>query len=342
MQLLLLLLAALATLVSVPDVRAQPAAEFYRGKTITMLIGYSSGGGYDLYARVLSKHMGRHIPGNPSIVPQNMPGAGSLRVANFLYNAAAKDGLTIGMIGRGMAMEPLIGASQPQYDARKFTWLGSGSDQVSLCVTWMTSPVKSWSDMLAKPFTVGGEGSGSDPDMFATMIRNLFGVKVRLVSGYPGGNEINLAMERGEVDGRCGWSWSSIKITKAAWLADKKINLLLQMALKKSRDLPEVPLIMDFATNERDRQILQLILARQQMGWPFLAPPDVPADRAAALRQAFDATLKDEAFLAEAKQRRLDVNPMTGAEIDALVGELYKTPPDVVAATKKVIAEGAR
>jgi hypothetical protein len=214
---------------------AQAQADFFRGKTITMLIGYTSGGGYDLYARVLSKHMGRHIPGNPSIVPQNMPGAGSLRVANVLYNTASKDGLTIGMIGRGMAMEPLIGASQPQYDARKFTWLGSGSDQVSLCATWHTSPVKRWGDMLATPFTVGGEGSGSDPDMFAMMIRNLFGVKVRLVSGYPGGNEINLAMERGEVDGRCGWSWSSIKITKPDWVSDKKINLALQMALKKSR-----------------------------------------------------------------------------------------------------------
>src|SRR5262245_55236553 len=154
---------------------AQQVADFFRGKTITMLIGYSSGGGYDLYARVLSRHMGRHIPGNPAIVAQNMPGAGSLRLANFLYNAAAKDGLTLGMIGRGMAMEPLIGASQPQYDARRFTWLGSGSDQVSLCATWHTSSVKRWSDMLATPFTVGGEGSGSDPDMFATMIRNLFG-----------------------------------------------------------------------------------------------------------------------------------------------------------------------
>jgi len=336
-------LLALALCLASPEVaRAQGVADFFRGKTITMLIGYTSGGGYDLYARVLSKHMGRHIPGSPSIVPQNMPGAGSLRLANVLYNTAPKDGLTLGMIGRGMAMEPLIGASQPQYDARKFTWLGSGSDQVSLCATWHTSPVKSWSDMLTTPFTVGGEGSGSDPDMFAMMIRNLFGVKVRLVSGYPGGNEINLAMERGEVDGRCGWSWSSIKITKPDWITGRKINLLLQMALQKSRELPDVPLITDFAGSERERQILRLILARQQMGWPFLAPPDLPPERAQALRQAFDATMKDAEFLAEAKQRRLDVNPMTGAEIDRLVDDLYRTPPEVIAATKAVIAEGAR
>jgi tripartite-type tricarboxylate transporter receptor subunit TctC len=321
---------------------AQPAADFFRGRTITMLIGYTSGGGYDLNARVLAKHMGRHIPGNPSVVPQNMPGAGSLRVANFLYNAAPKDGTTLGMIGRGMAMEPLIGASQPQYDARRFTWLGSVSDQVSLCATWHSSPVKSWSDMLAKPFTVGGEGSGSDPDMFTTMIRSLFGVKVRLVSGYPGGNEINLAMERGEVDGRCGWSWSSIKITRPDWLAGKRINLLLQMALQKSPDLADVPLIMEVAASDRDRQILKLVLARQQMGWPFLAPPDLPAGRVQALRKAFDDTMKDAEYVAELKQRRLDINPMTGAEIDKLVGELYQTPPDVIATTKSVIAEGAR
>ena len=335
---------ALVVLGTVPSdiARAQGVADFFRGKTITMLIGYTSGGGYDLYARVLSKHMGRHIPGSPSIVPQNLPGAGSLRLANVLYNTAPKDGLTLGMIGRGMAMEPLIGASQPQYDARKFTWLGSGSDQVSLCATWATSPVKRWNDMLTTPFTVGGEGSGSDPDMFATMIRNMFGVKVRLVSGYPGGNEINLAMERGEVDGRCGWSWSSIKITKPDWLTGKKINLLLQMALKKSPELPDVPLIMDVARSEQERQILRLILARQQMGWPFLAPPDLPAERVQALRQAFDATMKDAEFLAEAKQRKLDVNPMTGAEIDRLVGELYQTSPEVIAAAKAVIAEGAR
>jgi tripartite-type tricarboxylate transporter receptor subunit TctC len=321
---------------------AQSVADFYRGKSITMLIGYTSGGGYDIYARVLSKHMGKHIPGNPSIVPQNMPGAGSLRVANFLYNAAPKDGTTIGMFGRGMAMEPLIGASPTQFDARKFNWLGSGSDQVSLCVTWRSSPVKNWDDMRAMPFTVAGEGSGSDPDMFSTMLKNLMGVKLKLVSGYPGGPEMNLAMERGEVDGRCGWSWSSIKITKSDWLAEKKVNLLLQMSLQKSRDLPDVPLIMDLASNERERQILKLILGRQQMGWPFIAPPDIPADRAQALRKAFDDTMKDAEFLAEAKSRLLDVNPMSGGEIEKLIGELYQTPPDVITATKAVIAEGGR
>ena len=321
---------------------AQPVAEFYRGKSITMLIGYTSGGGYDIYARVLSRHMGRHLPGNPSIVPQNMPGAGSLRLANFLYNAAPWDGTTIGMIGRGLAVEPLIGASATQYDGRKFTWLGSGSDQVSLCVTWHTSPVKSWDDMRVRPFRVAGEGSGSDPDMFAIMLKNLMGVRLRIVSGYPGGAEMNLAMERGEVDGRCGWSWTSIKITHPDWVTEKRINLLLQMALQKSADIPQVPLVMDLATNDRQRQILKLLLSRQQMGWPFLAPPGLPADRAQALRRAFDETMTDPDFLAEAKERQLEVNPMSGAAIDKLVRELYETASDVTGATKAVIAEGAR
>ena len=321
---------------------AQPVADFYRGKTIQMLIGYTVGGGYDLNARVLARHMGKHIPGNPNIVAQNMAGAGSLRLANFLYNVAPKDGTAIGIVGRGMAMEPLIGGSATQYDARRYTWIGSVSDQVSLCATWHTSKVKSWNDMLKTDFTVGGEGSGSDPDMFATMIRSIFGVKVRLVSGYPGGNEINLAMERGEVDGRCGWSWSSIKITKPDWLKTKRINLALQMALHKNSELNDVPLIMDFARDERDRQILKLVLSRQEMGWPFTAPPDLPRERADALRAAFDATMKDPDYLAEANQRRLDVNPMTGAAIETLIGELYATPPDVIAATKTAISEGVK
>src|SRR4051794_33925140 len=306
---------SLLALGSVAPASAEPVADFFRGKTINLSIGYTSGGGYDLNARVLAKHMGRHIPGNPTIVPQNMPGAGSLRVANFLYSVAPKDGTSFGMIGRGMAAEPLIGASQVPYDARRYTWIGSVGDQVGLCALWHSAPVKSWSDMLATPFAVAGEGSGSDSDIFTPMIRNLFGVKVRIISGYPGGPEMNIAMERGEVDGRCGWSWSSIKITKPAWLADKKINLLLQMALRKNGELSAVPLIMDFARDERERQILKLVLSRQQMAWPFLAPPDLPADRAQALRQAFNDTMKDAEYLAEAKQRTLDVNPMTGAEI---------------------------
>jgi tripartite-type tricarboxylate transporter receptor subunit TctC len=276
------------------------------------------------------------------VIVQNMPGAGSLRAANFLYNVAPKDGTAIGHFSRGMAMEPLIGTSATQFDARRFAWLGSGTDEVSICTTWHTSAVKTWNDMLTIPFTVGGEGSGSDPDIFSAVMRNAFGVKLKLVSGYPGSAEVALAIERGEVDGRCGWSWSSLKLLKPEWIANRQINIITQLAMKKSQELPDVPLIFDFATTDRQRQILKLVLSRQSMARPFVAPPDLHADRKAALRTAFDQALADPEFLAEARQRGLEVNPVSGAEIDRLVDELYRTAPDIVAEVRAIISEGAR
>jgi tripartite-type tricarboxylate transporter receptor subunit TctC len=321
---------------------ADPVEDFYRGRNITMVIGYSVAGGYDNYARVVARHLGNHIPGNPTILPQNMPGAGSLRSANWLYNAAPKDGSVIGMFSRGMAMEPLIGTSQTQFDAQKFSWLGSGTNEVSTCVTWHESPVKTWADALKIPFTVGGEGSGSDPDIFATVVRNVFGVKLRLVSGYPGSAEVALAIERREVDGRCGWSYSSLKLQRPDWVTNKQVNILVQLALAKTPELPDVPLITDFATTDRQRQILRLVFSRQAMARPFTAPPGIPADRKAALRKAFSETMKDPAFLEEAKQRGLEVNPVSGDEIEALIADLYRSPADVVAEVRASIAPGAK
>jgi tripartite-type tricarboxylate transporter receptor subunit TctC len=319
---------------------AQDAKNFYRDKQMTMVIGYSAGGGYDLYARVLAKHMGKHIPGNPTIAPQNMPGAGSLKAANYLYSVAPKDGSVIGIFGRGMAIDPLISSTNTsKYDGRKFTWLGSGSDQISMCATWHTSPIKTWTDALKAEGTFAGEGTGSDPDLFATILKNVFSAKMRLVSGYPGGAEMNLAMERGEVDGRCGWSWSSIKLSKPDWITEKKLNFILQMALTKSPELPDVPFVMDFVKSGSQKDIMTLLLAPQAMGWPFVAPPDLPADRKTILRTAFDETMKDPEFLAEAKLRKLDVNPMPGSEIDKLVAQLYATSPDSIAAAKAAIGE---
>jgi tripartite-type tricarboxylate transporter receptor subunit TctC len=321
---------------------AQPVADFYRGKNVQLLIGYTVGGNYDLSARILARHIGRHIPGNPTVVPQNIAGAGSLRLANLLYNVTPKDGTTFGMVGRGVSMEPLLGTDASKFDSRRYTWIGSVSNETSVCVSWRTSKIKSWNDMLSMQFTAGGQGPGSDDDMFTNMLRNIFGVKARLVAGYPGGNEINLAMERGEVDARCGWSWGSVKVTRSDWLARKEINLLLQIALQKANDLPDVPLATDFAKADRDRQILRVILSRQQMAWPFAAPPDLPKDRAAALREAFDATMRDPEYLAEAKQRGLEVNPMGGAAIDKLIAELYTTPPDMIAAAKAAMTEAGK
>jgi tripartite-type tricarboxylate transporter receptor subunit TctC len=337
-----LALGFLAVLLSTFIGAAQPVADFYRGKTVQLLIGYTVGGNYDLSARILARHIGRHIPGNPTVVPQNMAGAGSLRLANFLYNVAPKDGTTFGMVGRGVLMEPLLGTDASKFDSQRFTWIGSVSNETSVCVSWRTSKIKSWNDMLSTPFTVGGQGPGSDDDMFSNMLRNIFGVKARLVSGYPGGNEINLALERGEVDSRCGWSWGAVKTTRADWLARKEINLLLQIALHGASDLPEVPLVTSFVKTDREKLILRLILSRQQMAWPFTAPPELPKDRTAALRAAFDATMRDPEYLAEAKQRGLEVNPMSGAAIDKLIAELYVTPTEIIAAAKAAMTEAGK
>jgi tripartite-type tricarboxylate transporter receptor subunit TctC len=300
---------------------AQNAAEFYRGKTVTLIVGYSVGGGYDTYARVVARHLGKHIPGNPTVVVQNMPGAGSLKAANYLYNVSPKDGSAMGTFGRGIALEPMIGTSLAQFDARKFLWLGSGTNEAAVVVTWHPKQIATWADMMAKPFTVGGEGAGSDPDVYALMLKNVFGVKLRLISGYPGTTEMALAIERGEIDGRASWSWSSLKSLK----------------LTKSPDLPGVPLIGDYVTSERQRQIMNLVLSRQIMGRPFMAPPGIPAERQVALRKAFADTMSDPEFLAEAKTRAQDVNPVGGAELDRLLADLYATPADAVAETKAAI-----
>jgi tripartite-type tricarboxylate transporter receptor subunit TctC len=304
---------------------AQSVEEFYRGKTVTILVGFTAGGGYDVYARLLGRHIGRHIPGNPSVVVQNMPGAGSLKATQYVYGVAAKDGLTLATVSRGMATDPLL--NDAKFDATKLTWIGSVTSETSICATWQTSPIKTWDDMFKREFTLGGSATGADPDTFALIMRNLFGAKVRLVTGYPGGNDINLAMERGEVDGRCGWSWSSLKSQKN-WL--RQISPLVQFAVEKNAELPNVPWAIERAASDEARQVLRLLTAGQFLGRPFFSTPDLPADRKAALRAAFDATMKDPQFLAEAEKIDLEVTPVAASAIDAFLADVYKTPKDVV------------
>jgi tripartite-type tricarboxylate transporter receptor subunit TctC len=306
------------------------ADDFYKGRSVALAIGYSAGGGYDLYARLLAQFMGKHIPGEPTIVPQNMPGAGSLKAANYIYSVAPKDGSAIGTFGRSMGLEPLIG-TDATYDGRKFTWLGSVTNDVSLCVSWKTSPVKTWDDMLTKDVTLGGEGSGADPDVFALTIKNVLGAKVKLVTGYPGTNEITLAMERGEIDGLCGLSYSTLKGRHGAWLKDGSVHLLVQAGIRKSPDLSDVPFLTDLTKDKEKVQILKFIVAPQGMARPFVAPPGIPDERKTVLRAAFDATMQDRDFLAQAEKQDIDVNPVTGREIDALLQELYATPKDIIA-----------
>ena len=305
--------------------KAQSVEEFYRGKTITISVGFTAGGGYDLYARVLGRHLGRHIAGNPSVVVQNMPGAGSLKATQYVYGVAPKDGTVLATVSRGMATDPLL--NDAKFDATKLTWIGSVTSETSICATWQNSPVKTWNNMFEREFTLGGSAAGADPDTFALILRNVFGAKVRLVTGYPGGNDINLAMERGEVDGRCGWSWSSLKSQKN-WLP--QINLLAQFAVEKNADIPQLPWTIERAAKDVQRQVILLLTAGIFLGRPFFSTPDIPADRREALRAAFDATMKDAQFLAETTKLDLEVTPVSGKTIDGFLADLYRTPKEVV------------
>ena len=323
MRLLLVLLLLLPLAARADD------ADLFRGKTINVAIGYSVGGGYDLYARLLARYLGRHIPGTPDVVPQSMPGAGSLKAASYIYSVAPKDGTAIGTFARGMALDPIL-VGNAKFDGRKFTWLGSITRDTSLCLTWHSSKIRSWDDLFTTPSRFGGEGAGSDPDVFANVLARVFGAKVQLVTGYPGTADMTLAMERGEIDGLCGISWSTVVGRHQDWIDGRKINILIQAALEKDPALPDVPMLLDKARDEHMRQLLTLLLAPQDMARPFAAPPGVPADRARLLQAGFAATMKDPEFLAEAKKLGLDVLPVTPEAISALLARVYDTPPDIL------------
>jgi len=302
--------------------------QFYAGHSISLVIGFGVGGGYDVYGRLIARFIGKYIPANPKLIPQNMTGAGSLRTANYLYSVAPKDGSVIGTFSRTLPLAPLLGRAQ--YDSRKFTWLGSVSRDVVVCFTWHASPVKTWPDLLAKPSSLGGDGPGAEPDVYALLYKNLFDAKVKLVSGYHGTNDIFLAIERGEVDGACGISWGTIIGLHADWVRDKKINVIVQAGQERHSDLVGVPSIFDFTKNEEQTAILRLILTSLAMARPFAAPPDIPASRKAALISAFELATKDAEFQAEAKSLNLDVDLVPAGAIDALLARAYATPSDVI------------
>jgi tripartite-type tricarboxylate transporter receptor subunit TctC len=317
---------------------AQDSEGFYKGRALDLYIGYSVGGAYDLYARVIGRHLGAHIAGNPTLVPKNLEGAGSLRLANYLYRVAPRDGSAIGTIGRGIAFDPLLIGQGDAFDAQKFNWIGSANNEVSVCVAMRQSGITKFEDLFTKDLTVGGTGTSADTDQFPRVLNSTLGTHFKIVNGYPGGNDVILAMERGEVAGRCGWSWSSVKSTHKSWIDDKRMVVLVQLSLEKHPELPDVPLVMDFAKTDEQRQILKMIFARQVMGRPYLAPPNVPAERVAALREAFAATLTDPGFRAEAAKTDLEINPVSGAEVEKLVKEVYATPPDIIAKAKAAAA----
>jgi tripartite-type tricarboxylate transporter receptor subunit TctC len=313
---------------------AQSGEDFYKGRNVDLYIGYSVGGAYDLYARVIGRHLGAHITGAPTLVPKNFEGAGSLRLANFLYRVAPQDGSAIGTIGRGIAFDPLLIGQGDAFDAQKFGWIGSANNEVSVCVARSDSGITKFEDLFTKELTVGGTGTSADTDQFPRVLNHVLGTHFKIVEGYPGGNDVMLAMERGEVQGRCGWSWSSVKSTHKSWVDDKRMVVLIQLSLSKHPELSDVPLVMDFAKTDKQRQILKMVFARNVMGRPYLAPPNLPANRLAALRDAFMATMEDKDFLAEAGKAQLEINPVSGADVETLVKDVYATPAVVVAEAK--------
>ena len=313
---------------------AQSLEQLYKGKQIKLISSSDVGGGYDASARLLARFMGNHLPGNPQIVVQNMPGAGGIKAANYLYNVAPKDGLTIGGVHRTVPQAPQLGLPGTQFDAAKFNWLGSMNNEVSVCVAWHEAPVKTIEEAMSKTLIVGGSGA-NDTEQFPAVLNNIIGTKFKVISGYPSGTAVGLAMERREVDGRCGWSWSSVVTQQGDWIRDKKINILLQISLAKHPDLPNVPLVMDYAKTEQDKQVLEFLFARQIMGRPFLAPPGVPTDIVAALRKAFDDASKDPALVAEADKQKQELTPVSGIAVQTLVEKLLKTPKEVVAIADK-------
>jgi tripartite-type tricarboxylate transporter receptor subunit TctC len=300
-------------------------ADFYKNKNIDLYIGFSVGGVYDVNARLLSRFMGRYIPGNPTFVPRQMTGAGSLTLASWLYQAAPKDGSAIGTFARGIAFNPLIGQPAGAIEAIKFNWLGSTNDEVSICAARRESGVTKFDQVFERELVVGSTGGSGDDDQLPRLVNGVLGTKFRIVRGFPGGAEIKLAMLRGEVSGRCGWSWSSVKATEAEWLKEGTISILVQLSLRRHPDLPDVPLITDYAKTDEARQIFKVALARQAMAWPFAAPPGTPVGRVAALRQAFDETLRDRDYLAEAERLSLEITPVSGERIQSLIADVYRT-----------------
>jgi tripartite-type tricarboxylate transporter receptor subunit TctC len=331
---------ALALLLALQAATAQPATigDFYRGKTITIVIGYSAGGGYEIFARLLARHLGRHVPGNPAVVPQNMPGAGSRKAVMYLYNVAAKDGTVIGTIGRNEPIAPLL-EDDAAFDGTKFGWIGSIANDNSICLSWHNAPVKTWNDLQSRELTVGALAPGDNTVTVPLALRNLFGAKLKLVKGYPGTSDLFLALERGEVEGACGVSWRPIMTQRRDWIAGRKINILVEVALEKDPSLSDTPLITQLARDDDQVKTLSLLIATQAMARPFLAPPGIPDAQKIALRQAFDETMKDPLFLSDAEKSGLYVHPMAGGRIDELLAGLYATPKDLIKKAAKAIQD---
>ena len=323
-----LIAAALAVMAWGAAARADAVADFYRGKTINLYISSTPGAGYDIYARLVARFMGEHIPGRPTILPRNMAGGEGRIAAAYLYNVVAKDGLSLGALNRSVALAQAIGDPGVQFDIARFNWIGNPASDNSTLVTWYETGVRTIADARRTEVTIGATGDGNSA-IFPKVLNALAGTRFTVISGYPGGNEVNLAMENGEVGGRGDNAWSSWKSAKPEWLAEHKINILVQVGLEPAPDLAGVPLLRDLAGNEADRKLLTLLSAPAAIGHPIATSPDVPPERVAALRQAFDETIADPAFLAEAGRQKRDIAPVSGPELARIIADILATPEPV-------------
>ena len=324
-----IILAFAITVAAAGSAAAQP--DFFAGKQITLLIGTTAGGGYDAYGRLLARHIGRHIPGNPSVVTKNMPGAGGVALANHLYNRAPKDGTEIATVQNGLPFEKLFhmlspGGKAALFDATQFSWLGSMTQTVFVTVTWHTSPTKTLHDAMARETTLGASGTSADSYVLAMLSNNLLGTKFKVVVGYTGATQVSLAVENGEVEGEAGKDWTTLTSTKPQWIRDKQINIIVQMGMNPHADIKGVPMAIDLAKTPDDRRVMEVVFAKFGMSRPFMAPPGLPPERLDTLRRAFDTTLRDPVVLAEAKKLGMEINPVSGPDVEALVTRMMNTP----------------
>lgn len=328
-------LAALAT--PIGEVRAQSVESFYKGKQITIYIGFTSGGGYDLYARLLAQYMGRHIPGHPTIVPENMTGGGSRVAANYMFNAAPKDGTALATVDQAIPVQQAIGDPTVKFDTKAYSWIGNMDSDNNVLAILDTPGVNSIDDAKKVEVTLGATGFNTS-SQYPTALNKVIGTKFKIVFGYPGGADINLAMEKGEVQGRGSNSWSSWKATRPDWVKSGKLKVLVQIGLKRAPDLQNVPLLVDLAPTPLDKAAFTMLSSPPAIGRPIFGPPGVPAERVAALRKAFDETMKDPDFVAAAQKAQLDLEPTTGQDLQEVVANIVDSPKSVIDRVSEVTA----
>jgi tripartite-type tricarboxylate transporter receptor subunit TctC len=320
---------AIFALVLTSPIAAQPAGDSLAGKSVSMIIGFGAGGGYDLWGRTVGRHIGRHLPGAPTVIPQNMPGAGSYAAASYIFNIGPKDGTVLGIIARDAALGPLSGATGARFDPTRLSWIGTPTKETNVCIAYHTSQVKSVLDLYDKQLIVGDTGPGTGTRSYPKALNELLGMKFKLVGGFPASSDVFLAMERGEVEGICE-SLDSIKIRRPDWIPTKKISILFQGGAEPNPELDGVPFVLDLARTGEQRQAIEFLYAGQGIGRPFVAPPDLPADRLKMLRDAFNATMTDPAFVAEAQKSKLDLEPEDGEHLAVLIAKIYATPKPIV------------